>query len=192
MHWNGGRDTVEPLLQYCKMHGYRSPDWDCYGWARMCQVLGNFFGGSLSVGITEYTTDEIMNPGDNGIYVIENWKIVDRIYPYDDFIEQNEYDPKEMLRDFDRAMPEGERLGDYLESIEIPTSDVKIGDWVYMRGYGGAVDGCFEVVGTGNGKVNGLDRSGIPYVKRSNDDTAPDQDSNNYIMSETCRIRPHK
>ena len=35
LHWNGGRDTVEPLLKYCELQGYRSPSQDCYGW-RAC------------------------------------------------------------------------------------------------------------------------------------------------------------
>ena len=36
-------------------------------WARICQVVGNFFGGTLSVGIGPYTDDASMDPGDNGI-----------------------------------------------------------------------------------------------------------------------------
>ena len=51
LHWNGGRDSVEAFLKYCKLKGYRSPETDCYGWARFCQVIGNFFGGGLSLGI---------------------------------------------------------------------------------------------------------------------------------------------
>lgn len=26
LHWNGGRDTVEPLLKYCELQGYRPPE----------------------------------------------------------------------------------------------------------------------------------------------------------------------
>ena len=81
LHWNGGRDTVEPLLRYCELKGYRAPSSDSYGWARLCQVVGNFFGGTLSVGIAPYSDDRRMNPGDNGIYVVDGWKIVDRILP---------------------------------------------------------------------------------------------------------------
>ena len=44
VHWNGGRDTIQPLLKYCELKGYRPPSSDPYGWARLCQVLGNFFG----------------------------------------------------------------------------------------------------------------------------------------------------
>ena len=44
LHWNGGRDSVTAFLTYCKLKGYRPPETDCYGWARLCQVIGNFFG----------------------------------------------------------------------------------------------------------------------------------------------------
>lgn len=77
LHWNGGRDTVEPLLRYCELKGYRAPGSVSYGWARLCQVVGNFSGGTLSVGIAPYSDDRRMNPGDNGIYVVDGWKIVD-------------------------------------------------------------------------------------------------------------------
>ena len=34
LHWNGGRDSVQAFLLYCKLKGYRPPETDCYGWAR--------------------------------------------------------------------------------------------------------------------------------------------------------------
>ena len=105
LHWNGGRDTVEPLLRYCELKGYRPPSTDCYGWARLCQVIGNFFGGTLSVGIDAY--ERICKAGDdNGIYVIDGWRIVEREFPYDGFVEQSGYDAHEMLRAIDAAMPD--------------------------------------------------------------------------------------
>ena len=64
LHWNGGRDTVEPLLKYCELQGYRPPSTDTYGWARMAQVVGNFFGGSMSLGIDRF--DRLGDQGDNG------------------------------------------------------------------------------------------------------------------------------
>ena len=79
LHWNGGRDTVEPLLRYCELQGYRPPSDDDYGWARLAQVVGNFFGGALSVGVGAYTTDVRMDPGDNGVYVIDGWRIAERL-----------------------------------------------------------------------------------------------------------------
>ena len=73
LHWNGGRGAVEPLLKYCESKGYRAPSADAYGWARFCQVVGNFFGGYPSVGIGRYTDDSSVDPGDNGICIIEGW-----------------------------------------------------------------------------------------------------------------------
>ncbi|WP_314009721.1 hypothetical protein [Cryptobacterium curtum] len=130
LHWNGGRDTVEPLLRYCELKGYRPPSSDEYGWARLCQVMGNFFGGTTSIGIGAYTTDERMDPVDNGIYVVDGWEIVDRVGLYDGFSEQEEYGFDEMLRAFDEAMPEGERLGEFLGSVEVPASELRLGDEV--------------------------------------------------------------
>ena len=66
LHWNGGRDSVEAFLKYCELKDFRSPDKDCYGWARLCQVIGNFFGGGLSVGIDTVNRLDCDN-WDNGV-----------------------------------------------------------------------------------------------------------------------------
>ena len=89
LHWNGGRDSVTAFLTYCKMKGYRTPESDNYGWARLCQVIGNFFGGEYSIGIDEYDVLDTDN-GDNGVYIIENWEIVDR--EFYNGAEQNNHD----------------------------------------------------------------------------------------------------
>lgn len=106
LHWNGGRDSVEAFLLYCKLKGYRSPENDSYGWARLCQVLGNFFGDDLCVGIDLYNKSPFFN--DNGTYIIENWEIVDR----EDFNgeEQHTHDMREMLDAINKSMPEADRL----------------------------------------------------------------------------------
>lgn len=109
LHWNGGRDSVEAFLKYCKLKGYIPPERDCYGWARLCQVIGNFFGGELSLGIDKYEKLDRDN-GDNGVYIIENWKIVDR--EFIDWPEQNEYDLIGMLKSINNAQPEKERLSE--------------------------------------------------------------------------------
>lgn len=86
LHWNGGRDSVEAFLKYCDLRGFRPPDSDEYGWARLCQVICNFMGADgLSVGIHPYMTDEAEDPGDNGVYVIRRWEIVNRVCPYAPF-----------------------------------------------------------------------------------------------------------
>ena len=116
LHWNGGRDSVEAFLKYCKLKGYRTPERDNYGWARLCQIIGNYFGGELSIGIDKYERLDKDN-GDNGVYIIENWKIVDR--EFIDWPEQHEYDLISMLRDINNHQPEREKLEDsVIDSVE--------------------------------------------------------------------------
>ena len=107
LHWNGGRDSVESFLEYCNLKGFRS---DSYGVARMAQVIGNYFGGTLSLGV-EYSGKSLadLNPGDNGVYIVDNWKIVGR-YPRN-IMEQHNYDKIDLMIDIDQAQPETEQLG---------------------------------------------------------------------------------
>ncbi len=189
---NGGRDTIEPLLRYCELKGFDAPSASCSGWAGLCQVLGNFFDDILSVGVLPYTNDEQMNPGDNGIYVIDGWQIVDRIYPYENFAEQNEYDFDEMLHAFDAAMPKQERLGKFLDSAEVPVSDVQLGDVVYLTEYGNGTYETYKVVGFGEGECGGYVVDGVPYVERYDCVGDYSRNINNYIRTETCRIKPRE
>ena len=189
LHWNGSIDTVEPLLKYCELKGYRSPEADCYGWARMCAVMCNFFGGTLSVGIDAYIDDERENPGDNGIYVISNWKVVERVYPYDGYEEIREHDFDGMLRALDDAMPEGERLGEFLDSVEIPATELVAGDMVWVRGIRDAWE-LHEVAGFGKPRSRCGEGPDMPYVKRYDHDGDWLWNANNFIDSETVRIRP--
>lgn len=108
LHWNGGRDSVQAFLTYCKMKKYRTPASDNYGWARLCQVIGNFFGGSTSIGIDVCNNLDCDN-WDNGTYIIDGWDIVDRKYLISS--EQNEYDLYNMLCEIDEAQPINEQLG---------------------------------------------------------------------------------
>lgn len=108
LHWNGGRDSVEAFLTYCKLKGYREPTSDCYGWARLTQVIANFFGGSTSLGVDVVNRLDCDNY-DNGVYIIDGWKIVDR--KYFEGKEENNYDLVELLLDIDGCQPEEEQLG---------------------------------------------------------------------------------
>jgi len=107
LHWNGGRDSVQAFLLFCKLKGFRTPENDCYGWARLCQVIGNYFGGDLSIGIDKYNRLDTDN-GDNGVYIIKDWEIVGR--EFYEGAEQNNYELRDMLRDINEAQPESERL----------------------------------------------------------------------------------
>ena len=75
LHWNGGRDSVDRFLAYCASTGCPSPEEDLSGWAQLATCAANYFGpDGLNVGLEEYPScDE-----DNGVYVIENWKVVCR------------------------------------------------------------------------------------------------------------------
>jgi hypothetical protein len=107
LHWNGGRDSVEAFLTYCKIKGYRPPDSDKYGWARLCQVIGNFFGGELSIGIDKCCNLDCDN-GDNGTYIIKGWDIVDR--KYHEGGEQARYDLLEFVKAINEAQPVKEQM----------------------------------------------------------------------------------
>lgn len=118
LHWNGGRDSVEAFLTYCKLKGYCRPENDGYGWARLCQVIGNFFGGDLSLGIYPFWPMS----DNNGVYIIEDWQIVGREC-FEGF-EQKHHPLKDMLLGIDEAQPESERLGEkaileYLAGLEV-------------------------------------------------------------------------
>ena len=114
LHWNGGYDSVSAFLKYCELKGYRSPTSDNYGWARLCQVIANYFGGSTSIGIDVVNNLDCDN-WDNGVYIIEGWEIVDR--KYNRYEEQMNYELEDMLMDIDNSMPEGERLGEQLKTL---------------------------------------------------------------------------
>lgn len=186
LHWNGGYDSVSAFLKYCELKGYRSPDSDCYGFARLCQVIGNFFGGSTSIGIN--TVDKLdCDNWDNGVYIIEDWKIVDR--KYFKGAEQMNHAMEDMLMEIDEAMPKDEQIGEYIKAKEILATEVKIGDTVILMDYDGKVS-KHNVVGFGSGNtfVNGTNVSGLPYVDAYGDYFSHNKNINNYIRTETVRI----
>ena len=77
MHWNGGRDSVEPLLQVARDYGIRGDD---NGTARLTQIIGNTLGGKLSLGVSSLDRLDMDN-GDNGTYVInDKFEILERLY----------------------------------------------------------------------------------------------------------------
>lgn len=184
LHWNGGRDSVEAFLEYCKLQGFRTPETDCYGYARLVQVIANYFGaGGLSVGVEKCCRLDCEN-WDNGVYVIKNWEIVDRKYFTGS--EQNTYDKVKMMLEIDKAQPEGMQLGEnFITAPVVPVESLKVGDIVFTR-YDGKY-GVSEVVGIGEDRfVNGHNVSGIPYVDNYGRDY--EQNINNYLFGKEYRI----
>lgn len=142
----------------------------------------------LSVGIFPYESDEsaVSYGDDNGVYVTEGWQIVDRIYPWDDFDEQNDYDMGVMLKAIDAAQPEGMQLGDFLDAEEVPVKDVEIGDYIWLMTFGGWAKR--PVVGFGDGYVNGRDVTGVPYTDLYHAYGDAKDNSNNYPDGDTVRV----
>lgn len=188
LHWNGGRDSVEPFLEYCRLQGYRCPEQDkSYAFARLAQVIANYFGGSTSIGIIENCGDSICS--DNGNYIIgRNFEIVGRDYPYENFKEQNEYNLMDMLKEIDESQPTINQLGDFLYAPEKEVSSLKKGDMVYIQDYDGKYD-KYAIVGFGKDKViNGTNVLGKPYIKKYGTRDDYKENINNYLLTEKIRV----
>lgn len=82
LHWNGGPESVLAFLQAAKQLGVRSPKNDgaygAYCFARLTQIIANYLGGNLSIGVG--TIDHLdCDNFDNGMYEIgADFEIVNR------------------------------------------------------------------------------------------------------------------
>lgn len=97
-----------------------------------------------------------------------------------------------MLIAIDERQPVQEQLGAFLIAKEIPTSQLKIGDKVYI--FDGIYHNKYEiydVVGFGEEEyVNGIKTKGVPYVNRYGDENRGYAwNCNNYITNDTVRIQ---
>lgn len=181
LHWNGGRDSVEAFLKYCEIRGYRAPNEDNYGWARLTQVIANFFGSNgLSVGIDTVNHLDCDN-GDNGVYFIEGWKIVGRKYAYE---EQDTYELIDMLKAIDEAQPEP--IGaDYFDGEDVAVSELAIGDTVYVRDWSGEFKRLTVTAFGEDRYCNGTNVKGLPFVDLCGNGMI--DNINNYLRAETVR-----
>ena len=138
LHWNGGRDSVSAFLKYCKLKGYRSPSTDCYGWACLCNVISNFFGDGMSLGIDIASRLDCKNY-DNGVYIIDRWEIVGRLYNHG--TEQSNYDVDSFVLELNERMPEQSRidarvLKELLKAEEIPYQELTMGNVIWTQYFG--------------------------------------------------------
>lgn len=140
LHWNGGRDSVEAFLAYCKLSGFRPPEQDNYAWASLVTVISNFFGGTgYSIGVDVAEKLDYDNY-DNGTYIIKGWEIIDRLYF--DGEEQRNYKLRNMLLEIDRAQRNslGEKIIDKWLSNRDTPGKVEDSDFQTLFN-GGEVDG---------------------------------------------------
>lgn len=183
LHWCGSRPEVEAILSYCQLQRFRPPEADCYGWARLCQVAASIFHNGLSVGID--TVDRLdCDNWDNGVYIIQDWEIVDRQFFQGD--EDCGEPDTDLIQEINRSVPEHMRLDEgVLTATETPTNRLNIGDviyvWTTLRNGETGYAPC-PILGFGEeGRVlNGTDVSGIPYIRK------PDN-INNYLFEKTYR-----
>ena len=183
VHWFGGREEVEPVVTYCGMRGYRPPEEDGYGRARLSQVFGNHMGGRLSIGVFAY--DKLPLAMDNGDYVIEGWRIIEqggkKYEPLPD-----DFDMRGKLHEIDEHMPVREQLGAYIDSTVIPIEQVEVGMTIW--GWEGDRPKQFAVLGFGPDEAD-EELRGKPYVNRVK---MPDeeywQSGSNYLLDDFTRI----
>lgn len=109
LHWDGSPESVYAFLKYCEMRGFRAPDEDCYGWARLCQVIANYIGGDLSIGIDTCSHLDCDNM-DNGTYVIRGWRVTARRY-YNGMTVKPVEISYGMLLSIDMSQPKEDQLG---------------------------------------------------------------------------------
>ena len=180
LHWNGGRDSVQAFLKYCDLHGYRSPSSDNYGWASLCQVISNFFGGGDSIGVDKCCNLDCDN-GDNGVFTIQGWEIVGRKYSHR---EQNQYELDKMLIDIDKAQPEQMRIGEFIQAEHIEDfSQLQIGDEIVWIDWANRLRKG-KIIGFGADRtLSCRDCKGVPYMDAFGD--KPEDNPNNYLWSDS-------
>lgn len=75
LHWHGDRHWVEAFVRMAKEYGFR---YDDYGYARLCQIIGNTIGGTLSMGVGIASE---MDDSDNGVYEIgPDWTVHESMF----------------------------------------------------------------------------------------------------------------
>ena len=113
LHWNGGQESVKAFLDCAKRYQLRGND-SPYGRARLCQIIGNFFGGTLSLGVDDIQFLDCNNY-DNGMYVIDdNFEIIKREYITDDRPLNEEY-YKEV---FEECCKKNDTIFNYMEGVQ--------------------------------------------------------------------------
>lgn len=196
LHWNGGRRSVEAFVRYCALRHFRAPSEDAsYAFARLAQVVGNFFGGALSLGVLSADEVEASRELENGIYVIGDWKIDEHIVTAPDYCEEEVDGLVRMMHGIDAAQPEREQIGAILDAARAPATELAQGDqiWAYTeyrkvagRPLGGYVPAT--VRGIGAGKVNGIVVDGIPYADLFRDGETCRENINNYLFDQSYAL----
>lgn len=191
LHWNGGRDSVEAFLEYCRLA--EVPCAPLY----VATVINNYMDNDgttiyLHVLPDNYSESDALKTmsTDHGVYWVKDYEIVKRTYPHGVVKEQRSHDLDEFLHDIDSKQPAGRRLGAVLDAEEVPVSEIRVGDFVFMprRFMRREARRPFAVVGIADDKfVNGKRRARAPYVAMFGSSGDYSNNPNNYIPGETVR-----
>lgn len=134
LHWNGSYDSINAFTSYMKLHEFRGGS---YGMARLAQVIGNFFGGTCSIGLC--SSKELARPDglDNGVWLLdEGFNILKNINPYIKCRPEGIYDLLDAMVIIDKAQPASYQLGEeFIRAPEVMADTLKVGDKVAILGY---------------------------------------------------------
>lgn len=73
LHWNGGAESVLAFLEAADRLDVRDNNDASYQLARVVQIIGNYFGGTTSVGVGRLRELDCDN-GDNGTFAVSRNK----------------------------------------------------------------------------------------------------------------------
>lgn len=93
-HWQGGYDSVYPLLQFCSDIRIPSPEKNpVLGFGAIANIMRVFNTHKTTFYIPSFVMDSLVDSveinlferldcdnQDNGVYVIKNWKIIKRLF----------------------------------------------------------------------------------------------------------------
>lgn len=168
LHWNGGMDSVKPIVWFAKHFIFDMEELDAINFVAKCWGLDPDYRNASELDCNNY---------DNGVYIVNNGVIIGRVYAPSK--EQDSYDFDEMVDSLNSAMPKNYRKSrefvlKYLASESLKDEwgnidkekfrdKVHIGSEVLVHEWNG--DAFFKLLGVRKSHelVNGEDRYGKYY-----------------------------
>lgn len=133
LNGNGDRNSVKAFLRYAEYAQLPSINADDKWISPFITMLQNFFRDNNDAIRLETVDPQHLGDKtdyDNGIYVLEDYEIVDRINsPADTSPEHRIHD---RLLSIDSTQPLVNQLGDFLFGMDTPITSIKIGDQVFL------------------------------------------------------------
>ena len=120
LHWNGGMDSIKPLLDYCALvDPYGGFNEGVGGLVTFVTVANNMLGSSIHI---EDNSASLMLE-DNGTYWVEGWEIVGRETPEYFTQEQDSHDYWDMMMAIATHQPRARQIPLKVITSEVATKD---------------------------------------------------------------------